>query len=202
MKWTVIRLVIWIAIIGCTEYLFFNFDSYILGFTFLLGTNILYIFILQVKMFVDLFGKNKKSGLRRIFNLNNLHHLFWAFFVILTLLLFFGFPYLKPALLDYGLDLVELFPGLEYHKNAAKDFLLVVNVVYLVFLILRLLAVVFLKNEKSNEQQPQEKVTELERQYEEPEYCPSCKAVLEPGDCFCPQCGSNILDHASGGRAV
>ena len=202
MKWIVVRLLIWLAILGCMEYLFFNFDSYIPGFAFLLGTNIIYVIILQIKMFIGLFRKNQKPGLKRIFNLSSMHHLFWTFSVFFTLLFYFGIPYLEPVLWDAGLELLNVFPALEYHESFAKDFLLGVNATYLIFLILRLLTSFFRKNVKTDEQQPQEKVTEPKFRYEEPKYCPSCKAVLESGDRFCPQCGSNIFDHASGGRAV
>ena len=200
MKWRVIRLVIWGIILGVTEYLFFYPNNYISGFYFLLGANIAYVIFLQIKRVVDLFRKDQKSFFRKIFNLSALEHLFWTFVVFLTILLAYGFPYIDDALLGVDIDLIAIFPALQYYESVAKDFLLYVNAGYFLLLLIIIFVRIVFKNSKHEKQDPPEisKKTDYNTQ-KQPSHCSSCKAALEPEDRFCPMCGSKILNSVNGG---
>ncbi len=200
MKWRVIRLVIWGIILGVTEYLYFNPDLSYLGFYFLLGTNIVYVIFLQIKRFVDLFRKNQKSFFKKMFSLSALEHLFWTFIVFLTILLAFGFPYIDDAFLGVDIDLIAIFPGLEYYESVANDFLLYVNAGYFLLLLIIIFSGIVLKDKKHEKPEQHDNLKEtVQNPQKQPSHCSSCKAALEPGDRFCPMCGSKIFFSVNGG---
>jgi hypothetical protein len=150
MKATVIRLIIWGVVLGATQYLYFNSDNYVIGFLFLLGTNILYVVFLQIQLAARLFKKRPPGEPRWKPWLAKLHHLFWASSVILALTLFllYADPYymwdLTNNLTGMRLrDMIDLFgdpDDVPYGlKSAGNTLLLAVNAGYFLFLLGKLM---------------------------------------------------------------
>jgi hypothetical protein len=150
MKATVIRLIIWGVVLGGTQYLYFNSDEYVMGFLFLLGTNILYVVFLQIQLAASLFKKRPPGEPRWKPWLEKLHHLFWtsSVFLALTLFLLYADPYymwdLTNNLTGMSLrDMIDLFgdpDDVPYGlKSAGNNLLLAVNAGYFLFLLGKLM---------------------------------------------------------------
>ncbi|MBN2419108.1 MAG: zinc ribbon domain-containing protein [Deltaproteobacteria bacterium] len=203
MKWIVIRLAIWGIILVLSIFTALEFDDDVIGFYFLLGANTAYVMFLQVKRFADLFYRDHRPFIRRIFNLAALEHIFWTFVVFLTILLFFGFPYIDSILFDSGIDLLNIFPPLERYKLIAIVFLLSVNTVYMLFLLTRIIVRIIRSIARHDKQELPGHAAEADFPLEnKPLQCLSCAAELEPEDRFCPMCGSKISSSVIGGKAT